>query len=101
SHPELWAMGAIFLIGAINWIGPSKGGTIAAGIAMAASVVAGILFIFTLPSLPKVQLTMPHGSVMHNWSSFVGIVLALSGVEAIANMTGIMQEPVEKTSKKA
>lgn len=100
-HPQLWAIGAIFLIGAINWIGPSKGGTIAAFIAVAASVAAGILFLATLPSLPHVQLSWPTGGFNHNWSTFVGIVLALSGVEAIANMTGIMKEPVEKTAKKA
>jgi len=100
-RPELWAMGAVFLIGAINWIGPSKGGTIAAFIAAAASIVAGVLFLSTLPHLPHVELTWPKGGLGQNWSTFVGIVLALSGVEAIANMTGIMKEPVEKTAKKA
>lgn len=100
-HPELWAMGAILTVGVINWFGPSKGGSIAAYIAVAASAVAGVLFLATLPSLPHVQLQMPHGSIPQNWSVFVGIVLALSGVEAIANMTGIMTEPVEQTSKKA
>lgn len=100
-HPELWAMGAIFVIGAINWIGPSKGGTIAAYIAVAASITAGVLFLSTLPHLPHVELTMPKGDFSKNWASFVGIVLALSGVEAIANMTGIMKNPVERTSKRA
>lgn len=100
-HPEWWAIGSILLIGIINWYGPSKGGSIAAFIAVAASVSAGILFAATLPFLPHVQLVMPHGSIPQNWSVFVGIVLALSGVEAIANMTGIMEEPVEKTSAKA
>ncbi len=32
-----------------------------------------------------------HGSPWQNWSGFVGIVLALSGVEAIANSTGVMK----------
>lgn len=100
-HPEIWAMVAIFIIGAINWVGPTKGGNIAAAIAVAASVVAGILFLSTLPHLPHVELTRPTGGLMQNWTSFVGIVLALSGVEAIANMTGIMKEPVKKTSRKA
>ena len=100
-HPEIWAIGSILIIGAINWIGPSKGGTIAFFIAIAASGAAFILFVATLPSLPHVQLTMPVGGLMKNWTSFVGIVLALSGVEAIANMTGIMVEPVENTSKRA
>ena len=100
-HAEWWAIGAIFVIGATNWIGPTKGGSIAAVIAVTASIVAAILFIFTLPHLPKVDLRWPEGNLTQNWSSFVGIVLALSGVEAVANMTGIMVRPVEKTAKKA
>ena len=100
-HPELWAMGSILLIGGINWVGPTKGGTLATGIAVAASITAGILFLSTLPHLPHVELSRPAGGFMQNWASFVGIVLALSGVEAVANMTGIMKEPVATTSKKS
>lgn len=100
-HPEIWAIGAIISVGAINWFGPSKGGNIASLIALAAVACVLGLFIFTIPSLPHVQLHAPTGGFMKNWGSFVGIVLALSGVEAIANMTGIMVEPVEKTSKRA
>ncbi|MBI3313839.1 MAG: amino acid permease [Candidatus Omnitrophica bacterium] len=100
-HPEFWAMGAILAIGAINWVGPTKGGSIAAYIAVGASATAAILFLSTLPHLPHVDLKWPDGHLPHNWSVFVGIVLALSGVEAVANMTSIMEQPVEKTSKKA
>src|SRR5204862_6904853 len=32
-----------------------------------------------------------HGTLAQNWAGFVGIVLALSGVEAIANATGVMK----------
>ncbi|HTL48113.1 MAG TPA: APC family permease [Verrucomicrobiae bacterium] len=100
-HPEKWAVFSILLIGAINWLGPKKGGNIAAVIAVFASAAAAILFVSTLPHLPSVQLTMPKGGLPENWSIFVGIVLALSGVEAVANMTGIMVQPVEKTSRNA
>ena len=100
-HPEIWAIGAILSIGAINWFGPSKGGNIASVIAIAAVACVLGLFAFTVPSLGHVHLSAPTGGFMKNWASFVGIVLALSGVEAIANMTGIMVEPVEKTSKRA
>ena len=99
QYPERWAILSILAIGAINWVGPTKGGSIAVLIGLAASVVAAVLFISTLPSLPYVQLNSPQGGWAANWSVFVGIVLALSGVEAVANMTGIMVEPVEKTSK--
>ena len=32
-----------------------------------------------------------HGGLLANWNGFVGVVLALSGVEAIANATGVMK----------
>ena len=100
-HPEIWAIVSILLIGGINWFGPAKGGNIASVIAIVATACVLALCTFTFPSLHSMQLHAPQGGFMKNWATFVGIVLALSGVEAIANMTGIMVEPVEKTSKKA
>lgn len=101
QNPLLWAVCAIVLIGVINWVGPTKGGSLAFVIAVLASVAAGVLFLSTLPSLPHLELQWPQGGMMKNWSIFVGIVLALSGVESIANMTGIMIKPVKRTSRKA
>ncbi len=100
-NPELWAIVAIFAIGALNWFGPRKSGNVATAIAICASLMAAVLFIYTVPSLPHVDLRWPEGGFLKNWSVFVGIVLALSGVEAVANMSGIMVEPVKKTSQKA
>ncbi len=100
-HPELWAIGSIVVIGLINLLGPGKASWAATLIAILASLAALILFAFTIPHLPHVELTMPSHDWPKNWSTFVGIVLALSGVEAVANMTGIMVKPVEKTSRKA
>src|SRR5690606_19331094 len=34
------------------------------------------------------------------WQAFVNIVLALSGVEAVANMTGLMKQPVPRTARR-
>ncbi len=100
-HPELWAIGSMVIIGLINWFGPSRSGDIAVVIGLVASACVTILFFFTVPSLGHVELVFPKGNWFSNWATFVGIVLALSGVEAVANMTGIMVEPIEKTSKKA
>ncbi len=99
SHPEIWAIGAILMIGAINWIGPGKSGSIATLIALMASVAAGVLLLFTLPHLHDLSLQLPKQSFSKGWSVFTGMVLALSGVEAVANMTGIMVRPVGRTSK--
>lgn len=100
-NPVVWAMVAIVVIGGLNWIGPARGSDLAAIVAVAASLFAGILLIFTVPHLAEVKLTMPDTGLWSGWATFAGIVLALSGVEAVANMTGIMVDPVHKTAKRA
>ena len=51
------------------------------------------LGLLSLPHLGTAigNLQPLHGSFWQNWGGFVGIVLALSGVEAIANTTGVMK----------
>lgn len=100
-RPDLWAIGALILIGLINIVGPTKSGDVAAVIAAATVFCLGVLCIAVFPHIREIQITTPEGSFFSNWTKFVGIVLALSGVEAIANVTGIMVEPVKKTAKRA
>src|SRR5205823_11476368 len=52
-----------------------------------------VLGLFSLPHLGTAlgHLQPLHGTFGQNWAGFVGIVLALSGVEAIANATGVMK----------
>ncbi len=97
------AMGAILLVGLINYIGPKKAGTIALIITLATLVLTLILTVFSMPHMAAGWSTvhLPTEPVGVQWSHFVGVVLALSGVEAIANMTGIMVPPVTKTANKA
>ena len=47
------------------------------------------------------RIELPQGPPSHQWRNLVYVVLALSGVEAVANMTGIMTLPVSATSKKS
>jgi amino acid transporter/nucleotide-binding universal stress UspA family protein len=97
------AMGAILLVGFINYIGPRKAGTVALIIAMATLVLTFILTAFSVPHLAAgwAVIHAPVGPPAYQWQNLVAVVLALSGVEAIANMTGIMVPPVTRTSKKA
>lgn len=105
NSPALWAMIAIIVIGAFNLMGPKHTG----GFALAAAI--GMIFItllitaFALPQVPWRDLPARIGHLNHSpgemWVSFVSIVLALSGVEAIANLTGVMKKPVSKTANKA
>jgi amino acid transporter/nucleotide-binding universal stress UspA family protein len=97
------AMGAILLVGVINFIGPKKAGTVALVIAVATLGMTLVLAVFAVPHVVAgwSAIHQPTQPVTVQWNHFVGVVLALSGVEAIANMTGIMVPPVTKTANKA
>jgi len=93
----------ILVIGFFNAFGPTKTGFAAMVVALATIALTLVIGIFCLPHLNPTELhiTSPFGT--SRWASWVGfteIVLALSGVEAVANMTGIMVPPVEKTAKR-
>lgn len=107
--PHAWAMplsiGAIILLGIINWYGSENAGRFALGIAvvaMGASLVIGLMCIpFVREGLKTVSWSdVAKNSPWQRWTSLVQIMLALSGVEAVSNMTGLMKEPVPRTAKK-
>src|SRR5436190_2450160 len=111
-HPERWAAMAILVIGALNYFGPRHTGGLAFLIAVPTVLMVIVLGAFSLPhlgqALHNLQPLSPDWG--KNWKGFVGIVLALSGVEAVANSTGIMrlnpgsslsQPSVSKTSTPA
>jgi len=92
-HPAYFAAGAILLIGGLNFFGPKHTGGLAVLVSVPTAIVVILLGIFAIPHLGEAvaHLEPLHGSVLHNWNGFVAIVLALSGVEAIANSTGVMK----------
>ncbi len=94
----------ILAIGGLNYFGPTKTGAIAMVVALATVVLTLAIGVACLPHLGaafrQVESPFAHG-VWHSWIGFTEIVLALSGVEAIANMTGIMVQPVERTARRA
>ena len=91
QHIAWTTMLAIVLLGAVNFFGPKHSGTMS--IVMAVPTVAVVLLILGLsaPHFTTAHLEMPTGGFGKTWTSFVGVILALSGVEAIANMTGVMK----------
>ena len=92
---------AIAALGVVNWFGARSAGRLALVIATLALVVSLIVAAACWPFLKEgVRTVSLHSSqpVWDRWVSFVAIVLALSGVESVANMTGLMKEPVERTS---
>ncbi len=106
-HDPTWVCGgacvAIAILGVINFIGPKHAGTLALLIAAATFGLTLILAAFSIPHLATgwAAIQAPHEPLPKLWSNFVAVVLALSGVEAVANMTGVMVHPVAKTAKKA
>ena len=92
-HPEKFAAAAILIIGLLNLLGPKHTGGLAFLISVPTAIVVVVLGLFSLPHLGAAigHLQPLHGGFWQNWAGFVGIVLALSGVEAIANATGVMR----------
>jgi len=92
-HPEKFAAASILIIGLLNLLGPKQTGGLAFLISVPAAIVVVVLGLFSLPHLGTAlgNLQPLHGTFGQNWAGFVGIVLALSGVEAIANATGVMK----------
>ena len=92
-HPEKFAAAAILVIGLLNLLGPKHTGGLAFLISVPTAIVVITLGLFSLPHLGAAigHLQPLRGGFWQNWGGFVGIVLALSGVEAIANATGVMR----------
>jgi len=106
-----WAtMFTVLAIGAMNYFGPKHTGNFAITLAVPMVLVVVVIVLLSLPHLTTVNLEPPHESLSRSWVQFVGVILALSGVEAIANLTGVMKlDPgttmerprVSQTSRKA
>jgi amino acid transporter/nucleotide-binding universal stress UspA family protein len=92
-HPEKFAAVAILIIGLLNLLGPKQTGGLAFLVSVPTALVVIALGLVSLPHLGQAfaHLQPLHGTFAQNWAGFVGIVLALSGVEAIANATGVMK----------
>jgi amino acid transporter/nucleotide-binding universal stress UspA family protein len=92
-HPEKFAAAAIFIIGLLNLLGPKHTGGLAFLISVPTIIVVVVLGLFSLPHMGEAigHLQPLRGGFWQSWAGFVGIVLALSGVEAIANATGVMK----------
>lgn len=95
SNLGVWAAGAVVFIGCLNYFGPKHTGGLAFLVSVPTFLVVVLLGLFCLPHMGEaVHAVATHpltGGFWKNWTSFVGVVLALSGVEAIANATGVMK----------
>ncbi|MCE7975015.1 MAG: amino acid transporter [Leptolyngbya sp. PLA1] len=107
--PHEWVLplsvGTILLLSGLNWLGSRRAGQFALVIAVMAIVTSALIALACIPllreGLSRVSLTAEGvDSPWEKWESLVRIMLALSGLEAVANMTGLMNEPVARTAKR-
>lgn len=92
-------------VGVINWYGARSAGRFALIVAFLALGVSAVIALVSIPYFLRGIETIEFEYLrktppMDAWIAFTGICLALAGVEAVANMTGLMNHPVEKTAKK-
>src|SRR5258708_38481576 len=84
-------IGLLILVGVVNHFGPKHSGSMALSLAIPAVVMVLIIVALSVPHLSTAFLQPPRQGFVRSWDNFVGVILALSGVEAIANLTGVMK----------
>jgi amino acid transporter/nucleotide-binding universal stress UspA family protein len=92
-------MGVVLVLGFLNSFGPKHSGSIAVWLALPMVIVVVGLIALSVPHLTFTHLEPPHSTFGEAWVAFVGVILALSGVEAIANLTGVLKLDPDSTSE--
>jgi len=98
EHVRFATVGFILLIGFINYFGPKHSGSFAISLAIPMVVVVLAIIVLSIPSLTITHFEPLHTSFRTNWVAFADVILALSGVEAIANLTGVMKLDTNATA---
>src|SRR5881296_1793747 len=91
DHIALTTIGVLLIMGVINYFGPKHSGTFAVALAIPTVLVVVALIAISAPHLTTHFLEPRHESLGALWVQFVGVILALSGAESIANLTGVMK----------
>jgi amino acid transporter/nucleotide-binding universal stress UspA family protein len=91
DHIALTTIGVLLIMGLINHFGPKHSGSFAVALALPTAVVVVVLVALSVPHLTTHFLEPRHKSLGAVWVQFVGVILALSGAESIANLTGVMK----------
>jgi amino acid transporter/nucleotide-binding universal stress UspA family protein len=91
DHIAITTILVLIGVGWINSFGPKHSGTLAVVLAVPTMLVVISLIALSIPHLATGYLAPRHESLTRVWVQFVGVILALSGVEAIANLTGVMK----------
>src|SRR6266513_2790508 len=91
DHIALTTIAVLLIMGAINYFGPKHSGSLAVALAVPTLIVVIVLIGISAPHLTTHFLQPRQESLGTLWVQFVGVILALSGAESIANVTGVMK----------
>lgn len=97
SHAPVATMVLILVVGMMNYFGPKHSGSVSIWLAIPAVVVVVGIIALSIPHLTFAYLEPRSADLSHTWVAFVGVILALSGVEAVANITGVMKPDRDST----
>jgi amino acid transporter/nucleotide-binding universal stress UspA family protein len=98
QYAPVAAMVLILVVGVVNYFGPKHSGSVSIYLAVPAILVVFAIIAFSIPYLNVSHLEPRHENLGNTWVAFVGVILALSGVEAIANITGVMKLDPDATA---
>ena len=91
DHIALTTTVVLLFLGAINYFGPKHSGSFAIALALPTMIIVVVLIAVSAPHMTTQFLQPRHESLGAVWVQFVGVILALSGAESIANLTGVMK----------
>ena len=91
DHIVLTTISVLLLMGLVNYFGPKHSGSFAVALALPTVVIVILLIALSAPHFTTHFLEPRHQSLGTVWVQFVGVILALSGAESIANLTGVMK----------
>ena len=97
NYAPVATMGLILAVGIVNYFGPKHSGSVSIWLAIPAVIMVVAIVLLSAPHLSPLQVGSPHADLGQTWVAFVGVILALSGVEAIANITGVMKLDPDST----
>ena len=91
DHIALTTISVLLLMGLVNYFGPKHSGSFAVALALPTMLVVVVLIAISAPHFTTRFLEPRHQSLTTVWVQFVSVILALSGAESIANLTGVMK----------
>jgi amino acid transporter/nucleotide-binding universal stress UspA family protein len=91
EHAPITTMVLVVIVGIMNWFGPRHSGSASIWLAIPAVVMVVMIIALAIPHYTTEYLQPRSEDLAHTWIAFVGVILALSGVEAVANINGVMK----------